>query len=244
MKLIFYMLILFLILCLCNRKDQDKIEESFGAWRKNPKRDTIYKYQFINIPIHKKLDDNYYSNMLIMEGRGRVLIDTVGYFRMVDNKLFYLSKHYKYMKEHFIKTNIKNRNMNQQLFFNFDMPLNSIINVSVNLPFGVCTFILLEKEYNKELEDTIFYCERADTSLPLQTTGGYDLKFMKIGKKVGFTELVFLNENEGKYDVYLPNGNYTWKIISKDTLIYDRDTIAEYRYNNELDYVYKSRYAH
>jgi hypothetical protein len=147
-------------------------------------------------------------------------LDTVGYFRIENQNLYCLSIDYKRLQEKSKETKYPYKNMHQQLFFNFDMHLKSTIEVYADSPFGVCTFILLKKMYSKKYNDTIFVCERTDSSLPYQSDGGYHLKFMKLGKKVGFTELIFLNVDKNKYDVYLPNGSYTWKIISKDTLIY------------------------
>lgn len=180
--------------------------------------DTIKnEYYFKNYSINKKLDNHFYSNVIIMENKGRSINngkDTFGYFRFQDNKIYYLCKSYKE------PMGDNTPDMHEQLFFDFSLNEEDTIFFIGDEPFaGENIFIIKSKNYNNKYSDTVFTCLRVNDSLfyeELVMDGGgiYFIHEMKISKKAGFTELKFINSKfRNKIDVYVPPTDYSWTIF-------------------------------
>lgn len=219
-KNIVYLIVLCFMIYSCNSSaNKDKLKNNNLKASEN--FDTIIgKYHFISVKINKRIDKHYYSNMLIMESRSRFVDkegkDTVGYFRLEKNKIFYLSRRYKYLQYKNLITSYHNYlDMHEQLFFDFSLNEGEIVFFIGEQPFvRNNTFQIISKKYDSNYIDTIFTCLRIDSlSTSNQFNNGYYMKEMKIGKKVGFTEFKFKDTGKDTIDVYIPKMDSSWKIF-------------------------------
>lgn len=177
--------------------------------------DTLYNYYYRKIDTSLIIDDKAFNSILIMQNFSRFSrFDTLGYFNLKGDSIMFFSREYKVLRKESKENKHYYADMNEQLFFNFNSNIGDTIKFLAENPFGGINSFRIEKIiFNKQFNDTIFECVRLqDKSTAYASDGGYFMHLMKIGKKVGFVELSFLDYDHHRLDVYLPKDS-TWKLF-------------------------------